>query len=129
MTQHIIKLGEGYGDVYELITLINSMPDRVQHLLVLHTTKDDQDKISFAAIMKPTSQAHFLPIYVCLEGMPKPQEGQSHARYEAFNESAKQIGINLIEFDVPPSTKYHDESLFFQQLIAVFRLNHLLPPI
>ncbi|MDQ0159205.1 DUF7147 family protein [Alkalibacillus salilacus] len=129
MTQHIIKLGEGYGDVYELITLINEMPHRVQHLLVLHTNKDGQDMVSFAAIMKPTSQGQFLPIYLCLEGMPKPQEGQSHTRYKAFNEAAEKVGVNLIEFDVPPSTRYHDESLFFQQLIAVFRLNHLLPPI
>ncbi|MET3682026.1 hypothetical protein ABID56_000105 [Alkalibacillus flavidus] len=129
MTQHFIKLGEGYGDVYELMTLIDSMPERVQHLLALHTHKNGEDVTSFAAIMKPTTQGHFLPIYICLEGMPKPVEGKSHKRYQAFQQVSERIDVPIIEFDVQPSTNFHDESLYFQQLIAVLRLNHLLPPI
>ncbi|WP_017186633.1 DUF7147 family protein [Alkalibacillus haloalkaliphilus] len=129
MTQHFIKLGEGYGDVYELITLIDSMPNRVKHLLAFHTHKQGQDVTSIAAICQPTSIGHFQPVYICLEGIPKPEEGQGNVRYDAFKAVSERIGLNIIELDVQPSTTYYDEELFYQQLIAVLRLNHLLPPI
>ncbi|GAA0460440.1 DUF7147 family protein [Alkalibacillus silvisoli] len=127
--QRFIKLGEGYGDVYELLTLIESMPNRVRHLLAFHTCKDGQDVTSIAAIFNPTSTGHFLPIYICLEGIPAPKEGRSNVRYDAFKELSERIGTELIEIHVQPSTTYHEEVLFFQQLTAVLRLNHLLPPI
>ncbi|MDV2582514.1 DUF7147 family protein [Alkalibacillus haloalkaliphilus] len=129
MTQHFIKLGEGYGDVYELITLIDSMPSRVKHLLAFHTHKQGQDVTSIAAILNPTSIGHFQPVYICLEGIPKPKEGHSNVRYDAFKSVSERIGVNIIELEVQPSTTYYDEQLFYQQLIAVLRLNHLLPPI
>ncbi|RPF56104.1 DUF7147 family protein [Aquisalibacillus elongatus] len=126
MTQHFIKLGEGYGDIYELLKLIESMPDRVERLLALHTIKNDEERTSIAAVFKPTTKGQFQPIYICLEGIPKP-DGSSNVRYDAFKEISGKLNQPIIELVVPPSNTYHEEQLYYQQLIAVLRLNHLIP--
>ncbi|WP_188205688.1 DUF7147 family protein [Alkalibacillus aidingensis] len=129
MTQRFIKLGEGYGDVYELFTLIESMPNRVEHLLAFHTKKNDQEVTSLAVIFKPTTQGNFQPIYICLEGIPKPNDQKSNVRYDQFSKLSEQLGLTIIDLDVPPSSTYHEEELYYQQLTSILRLNHLLPPL
>lgn len=126
MTQRFIKLGEGYGDIYELFTLIESMPERVESLLAFHTIKNDEERTSIAAVFKPTTQGNFQPIYICLEGIPKPQEGESNVRYEAFKKVSDQINKPIIELVVPPAETYHEIDLYYQQLIAILRLNHII---
>ncbi|SEP55008.1 DUF7147 family protein [Piscibacillus halophilus] len=126
MTQRFIKLGDGYGDVYELITLVESMPERVHQLLAFHTIKNDEEKTSIAAVFNPTEKGNFQPIYICLEGIPKPEGNTSNVRYDAFKELSEQINKPIIELVVPPSDTYHELELYYQQLIAVLRLNHII---
>ncbi|TFB23322.1 methylthioribose kinase [Filobacillus milosensis] len=128
MTQRFIKLGEGYGDIYELLTLVEEMPHRVERLLAFHTIKNNEERTSIAAIFKPTHKGKFQPIYICLEGIPKPKEESSNVRYDAFKEVSEKNNLPIIEMVVPPSDTYHEEELYYQQLIAVLRLNHILPP-
>ncbi|GEL75994.1 hypothetical protein TMU01_02290 [Tenuibacillus multivorans] len=114
--------------MFELFTLMEAMPDRVDRLLALHTIKNDEERTSLACIFKPTNQGNFHPIYICLEGIPKPND-QRNKRYEMFKALSEQFDKPIVEFTVPPSETYHEEEQYFQQIIAVLRLNHLLPPI
>ncbi|MFD2638160.1 DUF7147 family protein [Piscibacillus salipiscarius] len=126
MTQRFIKLGEGYGDLYELFTLIEAMPERVQNLLAFHTIKNEEERTSIAAVFKPTNQGNFQPIYICLEGILKPNEDSPNVRFDAFKEISERLNQPIIELVVPPSDTYHEIELYYQQLIAVLRLNHII---
>ncbi|PKR78514.1 methylthioribose kinase [Halalkalibacillus sediminis] len=128
MTQRFIKLGDGYGDVYELFTLINNMEERVQHLIVFHNN-DEKPKSSLAAIFKPTEKGAFQPIYICLEGIPRTENGKPNVRLDEFKHISERIQKKLIEIEVPPSSSYHEEEIYFQHLISILRLNHLLKPL
>lgn len=126
MTQRFIKLGEGYSDVFELFTLIEAMPERVKHLIAFHTVKDGKEVTSIAAIFEPTKTGNFQPIYICLEGIPRTTK--TNTRIDKFKQIASKINKQIIEMDVPPSTSYYEEELFFNQLISILRLNHLIDP-
>lgn len=128
MTQRFIQLGEGYGDVFELITLIEHMPQRVKHLYAFHTIKNGEERTSLAASFEPTTTGNFQPIYICLEGIPRPKEGEPNSRFDRFKQLAEKNQYHLIEMDVPSSDHYHEIHLYFNQLISILRLNHLLPP-
>ncbi|MGM8214358.1 DUF7147 family protein [Bacillaceae bacterium W0354] len=127
MTQRFIKLGEGYGDTFELFTLIKAMPERVNHLIAFHTDQNGEAKTSLAVVFKPTTEGNFQPIYICLEGIPKTE--QPNIRFNKFKQLAKQLNKKVIEMDVPSSNTYYEEDLYFQQLISILRLNHLLEPL
>ncbi|WP_027963084.1 DUF7147 family protein [Halalkalibacillus halophilus] len=129
MSQHFIKLGHGYGDVYELFTLIEAMPTRVNYLLAFHTYKAEPELTSIAALFKSTTLGNFQPIYICLEGIPKPQTGIKNSRFDQFQSLSKSYNLPLIQMDVPKVDAFHEEELYFRQLTSVLRLNHLLPPL
>src|SRR5690625_5261277 len=127
MTQRFIKLGEGYGDTYELFTLIESMPKRVEQFLIFNTEKEAGKRRSLAVVFKPTSQGNFQPIYICLEGIPHKEK--EDLRVVEFRRLAEKLNKQVIEMDVPSSTTYYEEDLYYQKLIAILRLNHLIKPL
>ncbi|MBR7552776.1 methylthioribose kinase [Allobacillus sp. GCM10007491] len=129
MGQRFIQLGEGYSDFFELVTLIEHMPQRVMHLYAFHTKKDGEDRTSLAASFQPTKQGNFQPIYICLEGIPRPNDVDKNVRYEQFQELAEKYQLQIVEMEVPSSDQYHELTLYFNQLISILRLNHLLPPL
>ena len=129
MGQRFIQLGEGYSDFYELMTLIEYMHKRVKHLYAFHTKIDGKERTSLAASFQPTEQGNFQPIYICLEGIPRPNGIDKNIRFEQFQQLADEYNFQLVEMEVPSSESYHELTLYFNQLISILRLNHLLPPL
>ncbi|TCT26894.1 hypothetical protein EDD68_101251 [Melghiribacillus thermohalophilus] len=128
MIQRFIELGEGYSDLYELLIIGKTMKDRVEHCLAFHTIKNDTSRTSVALVMKPTDPGDFQPIYICREGIPYPEEKASK-RYELFKELAEELNKPIIDMAVKPSTYFGEKDLFYQHLIGILRMNHLIPPL
>lgn len=128
MIQRFIELGEGYSDIYELIETAIANKHRVTHLLALHTKLNDKDVTSVVVIMKPTDPGNFQALYICREGIPNPNLLENK-RYDLFNELAKTLQKNIISFDVKPSSMFNETDLYYQYLIGILRLNHLIPPL
>ncbi|WP_306373246.1 DUF7147 family protein [Salirhabdus sp. Marseille-P4669] len=129
MLQKFIPLGNGYTDVYELLTLGKQMNDRVQHFLIFHTLKNTEPKSSLALIMKPTEVGDFQPIYICLEGIDTPNEKKESKRIQLFKQLADKQNKTPIELEVQPSSHFRDQELYFQHLIGILRANHYLKPL
>lgn len=125
--QRFIELGQGYSDLYELVTLGHNMQDRVQHVMAFHTQIDNQQRTSVAIIMKPTTPGDFQPIYICTEGIPNPHE-KPNKRYELFQQLAEDLEKNVIELTVRPSNYFGEKELFFQHLIGILRMNRYIAP-
>lgn len=70
MPQQFIELGEGYGDVYELLEIIKTNQERFHQAFILTSTKGDKKVISLAVAFKPVGESKFMPIYICREGIP-----------------------------------------------------------
>ncbi len=77
--------------------------------------------------MQPTTEGKFQPLYICREGIPNPNVTHNK-RYELFEGLAKEVGKNIIELDVKPSTLFADTVLYYQYLIGILRMNKYLPP-
>ncbi|WP_170006902.1 DUF7147 family protein [Bacillus fonticola] len=129
MMQRCIELGEGYADVYELFSLARNMPGRVHKFIVLHSIKQDKPVASFVLILKPTSPGDFQPIYLCREGIHSTINGQPTKRYSMFQDVASSYGLSLVELEVKGSDQFAELALYYQYLIGIFRLQHLLPPL
>lgn len=127
MIQRFIELGQGYSDIYELLEIAKSNKQRVARLLALHTTINDKNVTSLVAILQPTTEGKFLPLYICREGIPNPNF-IPNKRYGLFEELAKELDKNIIEMDVKPSTLFAETDLFYQYLIGILRMNKYLPP-
>ena len=78
--------------------------------------------------MKPTDPGNFQALYICREGIPNPNLLENK-RYDLFNELAKTLQKNIISFDVKPSSMFNETDLYYQYLIGILRLNHLIPPL
>ncbi|QFT88751.1 hypothetical protein FIU87_08850 [Bacillus sp. THAF10] len=126
MIQRFIELGEGYSDIYELMELAKSNSDRLQHMMMLHTEKNDRKLSSFVVVMKPTNPGDFQALYISLEGIPNYHH-QSNKRAELFLNLAETLNKQVIQFDVKPSSTFVEKELFFQYLIGILRLNHYIP--
>lgn len=123
MIQRFIELGEGYSDLYELIELTKANKERLVHIMALNTKKHGKDVTSLVTILKPTEVGDFQPLYICREGIPNPSK-----RYQLFTDLANELGKNIIEFEVKPSTMFAEKELYFQHLIGILRMNHIIPP-
>ena len=128
MIQRFIELGEGYSDIYELIETSRANQHRVSQLLSLHTKINDKMITSLVVIMAPTDPGKFQALYICREGIPNPHVTQNK-RYELFKELAENIQKQIIEIDVKPSSIFNEKELYYQYLIGILRLNHLIPPL
>ncbi|WP_138415045.1 DUF7147 family protein [Aquibacillus sediminis] len=123
--QRFIELGEGYGDIYELIELARHMPDRLEEFIKISTTKNDTQLLSFAIIMKPTDIGDFQPIYISLEGVPV-RDQQTSKRLQLFEKTARDHNHTVKELTVKPSTSFHEKMLYYQYLIGIFRMNRFI---
>ncbi|QHE52075.1 methylthioribose kinase [Pontibacillus sp. HMF3514] len=129
MIQRFIELGQGYSDLYELITLGDNMSERVQHVMAFHTVlTNGENRTSVAIVMKPTQPGDFQPIYICREGIPYPHD-LANKRYDMFQNMAERINKNIIELTVRPSGVFGETELFYQHLIGILRMNNYIAPL
>lgn len=127
MIQRFIELGEGYSDIYELLETAKGNKKRVYGLLSLQSEIDGRQVTSLAVIMKPTDPGEFQAIYICREGIPNAAE-KPNKRSQLFEELASEIGKKIIEVNVKPSNVFNEKILYYQYLIGILRLNHIIPP-
>ncbi|WP_433749443.1 DUF7147 family protein [Falsibacillus pallidus] len=127
MIQRFIELGEGYSDLYELLEIAKTNENRLAQMLAFHTKLNDKDVTSLAVVLTPAKEGNFQPIYICREGIPNPHI-TPNKRFELFTATAGELGKKVIQMDVKPSTFFAEKDLFFQYLIGILRLNHLIPP-
>lgn len=127
MIQRFIELGEGYGDIFELCELTRVNKNRVHHAFIFASRKVDKEYFSIAIALKPINNANFFPIYICREGIPNIQLVSK--RLSAFTETLEELQIVPIRIDIKHSSTFADTNLFYQYIIGVLRLNHLIPPL
>ncbi|MEK4083440.1 DUF7147 family protein [Psychrobacillus sp. FSL K6-1415] len=127
MIQRFIELGEGYGDIYELCELARVNKDRIHQAFIFSSTKDNIRYFSIAIALKPVNTANFFPIYICREGIVETQ--QESKRLTTFKEALAELSIEPIKVDIKHSSIYVDVNLYYQYIIGVLRLNHLIPPL
>ncbi|PSL50792.1 hypothetical protein B0H94_10268 [Salsuginibacillus halophilus] len=125
MIQQFIELGEGRADVYELVSLIETKKDAAEHLLRLETEKSGRRVVSYILVCAPAG-GKFQPLYVCLEGIPHPED-QANERSRMIEAAAEKHHVPLASFAVKPSSEFYERDLFYQHLIGVLRMNLLIP--
>jgi hypothetical protein len=128
MIQRFIELGEGYSDLYELLEIAKSNQHRLMHLMALHTEVNKKAVTSLIVVLKPTNPGNFQPLYVCREGIPNPHITKNK-RFEIFQELARELEKEIIQFDVKPSTDFAEKELFYQYITGILRLNHYIAPL
>ena len=128
MIQRFIELGEGYSDIYELLELTKANQHRLQHMMAIHTKIDDKQVTSLVVVLKPTDPGKFQALYICREGIPNPNF-IPNKRYDLFLQTADELGKQIHELSVKPSTIFHEKELYYQHLIGILRLNHYLLPL
>jgi hypothetical protein len=127
LIQRFIELGEGYGDIYELCELARVNKDRIHQAFIFSSTKDNIRYFSIAIALKPVNTANFFPIYTCREGIVETQ--QESKRLTTFKEALAELSIEPIKVDIKHSSIYVDVNLYYQYIIGILRLNHLIPPL
>lgn len=127
MIQRFIELGEGYGDIYELCELARVNRDRIHQAFIFSSTKDNITYFSIAIALKPVNTANFFPIYICREGIV--ETGHESKRLTIFKEALDELAIQPIKVDIKHSSVYVDVNLYYQYIIGILRLNHLIPPL
>lgn len=128
LIQRFIELGEGYSDIYELIEQAKANKERLVHMMAYHTTVNNREVTSLVVVLKPTDPGKFQPLYICREGVPNPNV-TPNKRFDLFREAAQELGKEIIQFEVRPSTQFAEKELFFQYLIGILRMNHYIPPL
>lgn len=129
LNEQFIILGRGYSDVFELIELMQTNKHRLHQPLLIRSKKKGQDDVySLAVAFSPAQNSQFMPIYISLEGITA-QEGQSSKRLELFQIVCKELECTPVEIEVKHSSLFEEQALFFQYVIGVLRLNHLIPPL
>lgn len=126
MPQQFIELGEGYGDVYELLEIIKTNQSRFHQAFILTSTKDHRKVASLAIALKPAGDSKFMPIYICREGIPFDEEKPSK-RQLMFNECIEQLGRKAVIVEIKHSSIFTESNLFYQYLIGIMRLHHYIP--
>lgn len=126
MPQQFIELGEGYGDVYELLEIIKTNQSRFHQAFILTSTKEDRKVASLAIALKPTGDSKFMPIYICREGIPFNEEKPSK-RQMMFEECIEQLGRKAVIVEIKHSSIFSESKLFYQYLIGIMRLHHYIP--
>jgi hypothetical protein len=126
--QRFIELGEGYADIYELIEIARANRHRIAHMMVLQTKVNGKEVISPVVILKPTDPGKFQALYVCREGIPNPKK-MANKRFDLFMDTAHELGKQIIEIDVKPSTMFPEKELYYQHLIGILRMNRYIPPL
>lgn len=127
MIQRFIELGEGYGDLFELIELAKTNHHRVHHAYIFQAPYQGSTRKSFAIALKPAGNVPFIPIYICREGIE--EKDPVSGREQAFLDAMTELNITPVQLKVKHSSEYGSTIHHYQALIAILRLNHLLPPL
>lgn len=128
LQQYFIELGEGYGDIYELLELIETNQHRLHRTFIFSSNTNSGQAISVAAAFQPARNSNFMPIYICREGIIQPGESKSKRRL-LFEEVSLQNGQEPIFIGLKHSSEFADSKLFYQYITGILRLNHLVPPL
>nr|WP_199171854.1 methylthioribose kinase [Sporosarcina sp. P13] len=129
MQQRFIELGEGYSDIYELFELMSTNTHRIFKSYILAFKDGENEKLSLAVSFTPaTADSNFMPIYVCREGIKLTAKKPSK-RYDLFMEHAQSLNIQPVRVEVKHSSQFAEKELYYQYIIGILRLNHLLPPL
>ncbi|WP_246940264.1 DUF7147 family protein [Bacillus pinisoli] len=128
MIQRFIELGEGYSDLYELIEIAKSNQHRVKRLLALQTVDGDKTVLSLAVVLHPADVGKFQPIYICREGLPVNPLKKSQ-RFELFEALSEELQQQIITFKIKPSSAFAEKELYYQYVIGILRLHHMIPPL
>lgn len=128
MTQQFIELGQGYGDIYEICELIKTNKHRYHNAFIIKTPINGKTVTSLAVAFKPVGESKFMPIYICLEGIPYSEDKPSK-RIEIFDETVKSIGKQAITFELKHSSVFSEKTLYYQYVIGILRLNNYIPPL
>nr|WP_301108252.1 methylthioribose kinase [Sporosarcina sp.] len=129
MQQRFIELGEGYGDIYELLELMSTNSHRLYKSYIFSSKKGSAEHLSFAVSFHPAfSDGQFMPIYICREGIKQSEEKPSK-RFNLFVEKAELMNSKPVRVEVKHSSEFAEKDLFYQYITGVLRLNHLLPPL
>jgi hypothetical protein len=128
LQQYFIELGEGYGDVYELMELMKTNQHRLHRTFIFSSNTKDRQAISLAAAFHPAGDSNFMPIYICREGITQTGESKSKRRL-LFEESSIKNGQEPIYISLKHSSEFADTKLFYQYITGILRLNHLVPPL
>lgn len=126
MPQQFIELGEGYGDVYELLEIVKTNQDRFHQAFILTSIKEEKKFASLAIALKPVGESKFMPIYICREGIPYNEE-QPSQRQKMFEESIKRLDRKAVVVEIKHSSIFSESKLFYQYLIGIMRLHHYIP--
>lgn len=128
MKQAFIQLGEGLTDLFEFTTLIEYNHARIEHIVYFHTPIFDKQLSSVAIIMKPTQGQHFQAMYIMVNAVKYPYP-YSNKKFNLINEQAARFNIDVKEIDVQPPEHFHSNSIYFNYLISVLRLQRWIPPL
>ncbi|WP_377889388.1 methylthioribose kinase [Alkalihalobacillus sp. R86527] len=126
MIQRFIELGEGYSDIYELVELARTNSHRIHRLLLLHTTKNELPVVSPVVVLKTAGEGNLQPLYVCREGIPDKEP--SVKRLQLFEKVSEELSLPIIPLEVKPSSDFNEVELYYNHIIGILRLNHLIPP-
>lgn len=127
MIQRFIELGSGFTDLYEWFEILQRNKERITYIFEFTCTYKEQILCSYAVALQPTKIGEFQPIYVCREGVLL-KNGISKRKALVY-EQAEKVGKQIITIDVKHSSFFETPDLYYQYLIALLRLNHLLKPL
>mgnify|MGYP006879744937 CR=1 FL=1 len=120
--QKFIRLGDGYGDIFELEALIEYNHQRIKSGIYLHV---EDEPSTFVLIMEPV-RGNFQALYTIYRGILMTTRHQQ--KYKIINESLEKYNIQKVEMTTRTPADFYDSEQYFQYMIGVLRLNHLLPP-
>ncbi|WP_153731185.1 DUF7147 family protein [Sporosarcina obsidiansis] len=127
--QRFIELGEGYSDIYELFELMSTNSHRIFKSYIFSSETDSGEHLSLAVSFSPArSDSHYMPIYLCREGI-RHSENKTSKRYDLFVEHAEKLNSTPVRLEIKHSSQFAEKELFYQYIIGILRLNHLLPPL
>lgn len=127
LIQRFIELGEGYGDIFELCELARVNKNRIHHAFIFTSKNGEKEYCSIAIALKPVNSANFFPIYICREGIANTQPETK--RLTSFKDTLNELQIKPIQIDLKHSSTFVDTQLYYQYIIGILRLNHLVPPL
>lgn len=128
LIQRFIELGQGYSDIFELVELARTNKHRLEHMMAFHTKINNREVTSAAIVLNPSKEGDFQPIYISREGIPNPHF-KPNKRYDLFQETANELGKEIIELVTKPSTEFSEKELYYQYLIGILRMNRYIPPL
>lgn len=126
MIQRFIELGEGYSDIYELVELARTNSHRVHRLLLLHTIINERPVVSPVVVLNTAGEGNLMPLYVCREGIP--MKDPSVKRLQLFESISEELSIPIVPLEVKASSEFNEVELYYNHIIGILRLNHLIPP-